>query len=109
MSFQAQFTRLHQFLVSLECLGAAGQAEAFTNEALETGGRCEFEPQFTCRKTGKIFENYVVDLYGLHVSGVTEFATKAQWKRLARKHLASIEDDGMVTVHPPLSGSEVTA
>lgn len=93
MSLQSQFTRLHQFLVSLECLGTAGQAEAFTNEARETGGTCDFEPQFKCRKTGNDFETYVVDLHGVRVAGVTEFATKAYWKRLARKDIATTPID----------------
>ncbi|SMP32017.1 hypothetical protein [Shimia sagamensis] len=107
MSFQAQFTRLQQFLLSLECLDAAGQAEAFANEARETGGT--LIPPSDNTGASHLFEIQLHDTFG---SGSSEEEAVRNWKMAAKRSLAPLTvpqeaitvDDDDTRAHRALCG-----
>lgn len=94
----APHNRLSAFLLNLECLSADGQMDAFVNEVMETFGR--FDPP-----AGDRTHRWELYLHGISADGTTEEEAMANWKRLARQtcSLDGTEDDGFVTVYPPIN------
>lgn len=89
--------RLPAFLTNLDHLCAEGQLDAFVNEVLETHGRLT-------PPAGDRSHRWDLELHGVCADGATEEEAIANWKRLARQHCEmDTEDDGFVTVHPPLA------
>lgn len=93
----ALHSRLPAFLMNLDCLSADGQMDAFANEVMETFGR--FDPP-----AGDRTHRWELDLHGISADGASEEEAMANWKRLARQTCEpdGIEDDGFITLHPPL-------
>lgn len=90
-------SRLHAFLLNLECLDVAGQRDAVYSEVMETFGR--FDPP-----AGDRSHRWDLDLHGVQGCGASEEEAIANWKRLARDEceLDAAEDDGFITVRPDL-------
>lgn len=86
------------FLRNLEQLSAIGQHDAFINEVLECNGH------FIAPKHNQS-HLWELHLHGINATGATEEEAIANWKRLACKSFPTeeIEDDGFITVHPPLN------
>ena len=92
--------RLRRFLLTLESVGPEGERDAFANEVIETGG-CYMDPDCGGRPGTHLFE---IRLHGISVCGLTEPEARRNWKRIAhRGYRELLEDDGFVTVHPPLA------
>lgn len=97
MTLHSHFDRLPCFLRSLDAKTAEEQAEAFMNEVIESGGTY-------VRPTNTNWSSHMFEVSLHHVSGFggSEGEAIQNWIKAARRQLERIEDDGFVTVHPPL-------
>lgn len=97
MTLAPHFNRLATFLAHLDCLDTSAQTDAFINEAIETGGN------YLAPDPAAGIHNHVqISLHGVTVHARTEAEAVRWWKRAAGLRLADTEDDGMITVFPPL-------
>jgi hypothetical protein len=89
--------RAQAFLHNLDRLSATGQHDAFINEVLESNG-------FFIAPKHDQSHLWELSLHGINATGANEEEAIANWKRLAIKAMPDdqMEDDGFVTVHPPL-------
>jgi hypothetical protein len=88
--------RLTAFLLNLECLGMAGQKDAFMNEVMENGGTY-VSPDLAAGMS-HLFE---ISLHGVNAYGGSEEEAIRNWTKAAKAVAPLIEDDGFITVHPP--------
>lgn len=95
-----QFDNHTAFLLNLECLDMAGQRDAFMNEVIESGGSY-------VRPNGDDWSSHLFEiaLHGVVAYGSSEDEAIRNWKKAARSQAPLIEDDGFITVHPPLHKS----
>jgi hypothetical protein len=89
--------RLPAFLMNLGRLAADDQFDAFVNEIMETSGRFDTAPEDGV-------ELWKLSLHGISAHGATEQEAITRWMQAARLvcPLDDAEDDGFITVHPPI-------
>lgn len=93
MNFLDQFNRVTVFLQHLECLGIAGQRDAFMNEVIETGGTYITPDNGSC--ASHLFE---ISLYNVVAYGGSEAEAIRNWKKTASAQL-----NGGGETHPQFS------
>ena len=93
----AAHSRLPAFLMNLDRLAADDHFDAFVNEIMETSGRFDTAPD------GGV-GLWKLSLHGISAHGATEQEAIDSWTREARLvcPLDDAEDDGFITVHPPI-------
>lgn len=97
MSIHTDVERVKSFLINLEPLIGDGRTDAFINECMETGGTYT-DPKFATGAT-HLFE---INLHGIHATGSSHEEVQRNWSKLTRRFSPDVEDDGFVTIHPPL-------
>lgn len=96
---EALFSRLHGFIASLEYVNSIEEKQnAFMRECQECGG--SYTPAHPDQAGSHLFE---IKLHGESASGSSDEEVMRNWLRVATAKLAMTEDDGFITVHPPMN------
>ncbi|MCG3267754.1 hypothetical protein [Yoonia sp. I 8.24] len=100
MTTQLLNNPLSDFLVCLSRCGCDGHQDAFMNAVMENGGT--YVPPASTDTSSHMFE---ISLHNVSAFGATEAETIRNWIISANAVAAQIEDDGFITAHPPVGGT----
>jgi hypothetical protein len=89
--------RLTAFLDRLQDVDRADRNDAFMNEVMENGG--SYVPPAGTTTSSHLFE---ISLHNVSAFGATEPEAIRNWIKAANAIAAQTEDDGFITVHPPI-------
>ncbi|MFW2541506.1 hypothetical protein ACN2XU_02610 [Primorskyibacter sp. 2E107] len=88
-------------LLRLAPLTGTALRDAVLNEVMETGGTW-----IAPTATGASSHLFELSLHGVTAFGGSVDEAIHSWRKAATRALSEIEDDGFVTVHPPLTSQE---
>lgn len=99
--------RLQRLLTTLECLTPDDKRDVIVSEVIETGGTyCPPPPEGSDAWASHLYE---LHLHGITGRGSSEAEAVRSWTKAAKAVAFPAEDDGFITVHPPLAARAQTA